>query len=577
MAKIMASRFSPFRRKREPGVPRLAACVGPAASTGAAGKWLTTGTALKTGVLAAIFSLGAISASAATDEEAPKRGGTLTYMIPADAPPSFDGHRESTYATVHAVAPFYSVLIRINPDNPASTTDFACDLCTAMPQPTDDGKTYAFKIRTGVKFTDGSPLTAQDIAASFNEIAFPPKGVLSPRAGNYLMIDKIEAPDPTTVVFHLKFATSAFLPAIADPFNWIYEKAILDKDPRWYEKNLMGSGPFKFAGYETGQSIKGVRNPDYYHKGLPYLDGFTGIFADKQAVRVAAIRSDRAAIEFRGLPPAARDELVSALGDKIAVQEGDWNVGSAVTPNHTKKPFDDPRVRRALSLAIDRWGSAPGLSKIAIVRTVGGIVFPGSPLAATKAELQQIAGYWPDIEKSRAEARRLLKEAGAEGLSFQLLNRNVDQPYKYVATWLIDQWSKVGLHVTQRVEPTGPWFEAMRSGNFDVVLEAPGHGLVNPLLDVEKFLPESVDPENYAHYQDDSEVALYQRMLHETDPAKQRVLMRQLEKYLLDDQAHEIWVLWWYRIVPYRSYLKGFKIAPTHFINQDLARIWLDK
>ncbi len=130
-----------------------------------------------------------------------------------------------------------------------------------MPQPTDGGKTYTFKIRDGVKFTDGSPLTAQDVAASFNEIAFPPKGVLSARASNYLMIDKIEAPDPTTVVFHLKFATSAFLPALADPFNWIYEKAILDKDPRWYETHVMGSGPFKFVGYETGQSIKGVRNP----------------------------------------------------------------------------------------------------------------------------------------------------------------------------------------------------------------------------------------------------------------------------------------------------------------------------
>jgi peptide/nickel transport system substrate-binding protein len=531
----------------------------------------------KTAALAVLLGVAAITAAGAADEEAPKRGGTLTYMIPADAPPSFDGHRESTYATVHAIAPFYSVLVRMNPDNPSSTTDIVCDLCTAMPQPTDDGKTYAFKIRDGVKFTDGSPLTAQDVAVSFNEIAFPPKGVLSARASNYLMIDKIEAPDPTTVGFHLKFATSAFLPALADPFNWIYEKSILDKDPRWYETHVMGSGPFKFVAYETGQSIEGVRNPDYYVKGLPYLDGFTGIFADKQAVRVAAIRSDRAAIEFRGMPPAARDELVNALGDKITVQEGDWNVGSAVTPNHKKKPFDDPRVRRALTLAIDRWGSAPGLSKIAIVHTVGGIVFPGSPLAATKEELQQIAGYWPDIEKSRTEARRLLKEAGAEGLSFELLNRNVDQPYKYVATWLIDQWSKVGLHVTQRVEPTGPWFEAMRSGNFDVVLEAPGHGLVNPLLDVQKFLPESVDAESYAHYQDDTEVALYQQMLHETDPAKQRVLMRRLEKYLLGDQAHEIWLLWWYRIVPYRSYVKGFKIAPTHFINQDLARIWLDK
>ena len=498
-------------------------------------------------------------------------------MIPADAPPSFDGHRESTYATAHSAAPFYSLLIRVNPENPASTTDLVCDLCSEMPQPTDAGRTYTFKIRDGVKFHDGLPLTAADVAASWNEIVFPREGVLSARAANYLMVDKIEAPNPSTVVFHLKFATSAFLPALANPFNWIYQKAILDKDPHWYEKNVMGTGPFKFAGYETGQSIKGVRNPDYYDKNLPYLDGFTAIYADKQAVRVEAIRSDRAAIEFRGMPPAARDELVGALGDKITVQEGDWDVASAVTPNHQRKPFDDPRVRRALTLAIDRWGDAPGLSKIAIVQTVGGVTFPASPLAPSKEELQQIAGYWPDIEKSRAEARRLLKEAGAEGLSFELLNRNVDQPYKYVASWLIDQWSKVGLKVTQRVAPTGPWFDAMRNGDFDVVVEAPGYGIVNPPIDVQKVLPASVSSENYGHYEDPIEVALYDKMLHEADPAKQRELMYRFEKYVLDEQTHMMWALWWHRIVPYRSYVKGFKIAPTHFINQDLARLWLDQ
>ncbi len=393
---------------------------------------------MKTGRCIWAAALGALVASAAaaapaTDEEAPKRGGTLTYMIPADAPPSFDGHREGTYATLHAVAPFYSVLIRINPENPSSTTDFVCDLCTVLPQPTDGGKTYTFKIRDGVKFADGSQLTAADIAASWNAIINPPKGVLSPRQSWYDMVDKVTAPDPSTVVFQLKFATGAFLPAIADPFTFIYKKEIFAKDPRWYEKNIMGSGPFKFVDYQVGQSITGVRNPDYYHKGLPYLDGFTGIFADKQAVRVAAIRSDRAAIEFRGFPPSARDELKAALGDKLAVQESDWNCGSLVTPNAGKKPFDDVRVRRALTLAIDRWHGAPALARIADVRTVGGIVFPGSPLAATKEELEQIAGYWPDIDKSRAEAQRLLKEAGAEGLSFELLNRNVDQPYKYVA------------------------------------------------------------------------------------------------------------------------------------------------
>ena len=209
-----------------------------------------------------------------------------------------------------------------------------------------------------------------------------------------------------------------------------------------------------------------MRNPDYYRPGLPYLDGFVGIFADKQAVRVAAIKADRAAIEFRGFPPATRDELVAALGDKITVQESDWNCGALITPNHASKPFDDARVRRALTLAIDRWHGAAPMSRITVSRTVGGIVFPGSPLAASKEELQQLAGYWPDIEKSRAEARRLLKEAGAEGLTFELLNRNVDQPYKFNGIWVIDEWSKIGMHATQRVLPTGPYDEALRQRRF---------------------------------------------------------------------------------------------------------------
>ena len=133
-----------------------------------------------------------VAVTAAAEEEAGKRGGTLTYMIPADAPPSFDGHREGTFAMLHATAPFYSVLIRINPENPSSTTDFVCDLCTAMPQPTDDGKTYTFKIRDGVKFHDGSPLTAADVAMSWEMIIHPPKDVLSVRESYYDMVGKVE-------------------------------------------------------------------------------------------------------------------------------------------------------------------------------------------------------------------------------------------------------------------------------------------------------------------------------------------------------------------------------------------------
>jgi len=509
--------------------------------------------------------------------ETPKRGGELIYMIPAEAPPSLDGHRESTYATVHTVAPFYSVLMRVNPDNPEDTTSFVCDLCLAIPKPTDDGKTYTFKIRQGVKFQDGTPLTAADVASSWHEIIFPRKGILSARQNWYSMVDSVESPDPTTVVFKLKFATTVFVPALADPYAFIYEKKILDSDPHWYETHVMGSGPFRFVSYAIGQEIKGERNPDYYHKGLPYLDGFTGIFAPKQAVRVAAIKSDRAAIEFRGMPPAAVSDLKASLGDRISDQTSDWNCGNLITPNSARKPFDDVRVRKALLLAVDQWNGAPALSKIAIVRTVGGIAFPGSPLAATKAELEKLAGFYPDIEKSRAEARRLLKEAGQEHLTFVLLNRNVDQPYKFVGTWLIDQWSKIGVTATQKVVPTGPWFAAMRGGDFDVVVEANCNSIVNPVLDTQKYLPHNVFGENYGGYTDPVAADIYHKMLLETDPAKQRVLMRAFEKQTVDVEAHEFPMLWWNRIMAYRSYVKGWKIGPSHYINQDLATIWLDK
>ena len=195
------------------------------------------------------------------------------------APPSFDAHREETYATIHSARRSTASLIHVDPNDPsvdrADWSAICAPRCRSRPttaRPTPSRSAH------GVKFHDGTPLTAADVAASWNKIIFPPEGVASARQSNFVMVDKVEAPDPTTVVFRLKFATDAFLPALADPYAWIYSKAKLDKDPHWYEKNIEGSGPFKFVAYDTGQSIKGERNPDYYHKGLPYLDGFSGIF-----------------------------------------------------------------------------------------------------------------------------------------------------------------------------------------------------------------------------------------------------------------------------------------------------------
>jgi len=535
--------------------------------------------AMKTAAALAVGAALALGAGASGVAQAatPKKGGILKYVVPAE-PPSFDCHRETSFACIHPIAPFYSLLIRVDPTKPYKDGNFVCDLCSEMQKPTDGGKTYTFKIRRGVQFSDGTELTAHDVVATYQKIIFPPQGVASARKAFYVMVDSVTAPDPYTVVFKLKYPSGAFIPALANPYNFVYSKAKLDQDMHWYEKNIMGSGPFVFDGREAGAVIRGKRNPNYFHKGLPYLDGFEAIFASKQSLRVQAIQGDRAAIEFRGFPPKSRDDLVKALGKDITVQESNWNCVLLATPNTKKKPFDDPRVRRALTLAVDRWGGSQYLSKIAIVKAVGGVAFPGHPLAANKAELQKLAGYWPDLKKSRAEAKRLLKEAGVPDLKFELHNRGVDQPYKIVGTWLIDQWKQIGVTVTQRVQPTGPFYDTLRKKkDFDVSLDFNCQAVVNPLLDVAKFLSDDKTGNQYAGYQDRELDKLFDEMNQEPSEAKQRAIMRKFEKRALSDEAYEMVTLWWYRIVPYRSYVKGWYITPSHYLNQQLETVWLDK
>ena len=134
-----------------------------------------------------------------------------------------------------------------------------------------------------------------------------------------------------------------------------------------------------------------------------------------------------------------------------------------------------------------------------------------------------------------------------------MLNRNVDQPYKFVGTWLIDEWSKIGVHATQKVVPTGPWFQLMRSGNFDVVVEANCNSVVNPVLDTQKYLPHDVFVENYGGYDDPVEADIYNKMLHETDqPNSAPADARSTRSAWSTTEAHEFPMLWWNRVIPER-------------------------
>ena len=503
----------------------------------------------------------------------PRYGGELVFVVPSE-PPSYDGHREETFGLIHPFAPFYNTLLRVDPTDPTGTKPVGslAESWTVA----KGGLTYTFKLHKGVKFHDGSEMTSKDIKASYDKIIFPPEGVGSSRKGQYAVVEAVEAPDPYTVRFQLKWPSAAFLTSLASPWNFIYKADLLAKDIHWYEKNIMGTGPFTFVEHVKGSHVVGKKNPNYWDKGKPYLDGFRAIFIKDTAAQVAAVRGGRAHIQFRSFTAAHRDSLVAALGDKITVQESPWDCILLVSLNHEKKPFDDKRFRRALTLAIDRYEGSKALPKIAIVKEVAGVVVPGTPYATPPEELAKVAGYWKDINASRAEAKRLLKEAGVpEGFSFTFKNRGIPMPYEPLGVWLVDQWRQIGLNVKHEVIEAAAYFAPIRRGEHEAAMDFQCGYIVEPDLDLYKFLSVDKNPANYSRYIDRTLDDLYEKQSRAEDPEERKKYIRQFEKRLLDEEAHYLMTLQWHRIMPHSSKVKGWQITPSHYLNNTLDVVWL--
>ena len=507
--------------------------------------------------------------------QTPRSGGELVFPVPSE-PPSYDGHREETFGLIHPIAPFYNTLLRVDPFDKGGTKPYP-SLAESWTV-SADGKTYTFKLRQGVKFHDGSEMTSKDVKASYDKIIFPPAGVGSTRKGQYAVVEAVEAPNPTTVVFRLKNASGSFMSSLLSPYNFIYKADVLAKDMNWYEKNIMGTGPFTFVEHVKGSHVVGKKNPNYWDKGKPYLDGFRAIFIRSSGAQVAAVRGERAHIQFRGFTPADRDNLKAALGDKIVVQESAWDCILMVGINHDKKPFDDKRVRRALTLALDRHQASESLSKIAIVKSVAGVQVPGTPFATPPEELNKLAGYWTDINKSRAEARRLLKEAGVpEGFSFTFTNRGIPMPYEPLGVWMIDQWRQIGLNVQQQVIEPAAYFGVIRKGDSQVHMDFQCGYIVEPDLDMYKFLSFDRNPANYARYKDPVLDDLYDQQSRATNVEQRKRLIRAFEKRLLDEEAHYLMTLQWHRIIPHSAKVKGWTVTPSHYLNNTLDTVWLSE
>jgi peptide/nickel transport system substrate-binding protein len=502
------------------------------------------------------------------DGDAPKRGGTLVFAVESE-PANYDCHANVSFAFLHPVAPHYSMLLKFDaPNYPAVKGDVA-ESWTVSP----DKRVYTFKLKPNVFFHDGTPLTSADVKASYERIVHPPEGVTSARQATYAAINAIDTPDPRTVIFRLTWPEAAMLANFASPWNCIYSAAKLKEDPQFPKTHVLGSGPFTFVEHAKGDHWSGKRFDKYFDAGKPYLDGYKAVFLSGEKVITALQHGDIQA-QFRSVTPAERDQLAGGLGDRIQVAESPWLINLLLVFNTRRPPFDDARVRRALSLAIDRWQAAESLSSSTYMKFVGGVMRPGFAMATPESELARLPGFSHDPNAARAEAKQLLAQAGVHNLKIALVNRDVPIPYGPGADYVKAAWKEIGITVEEKRLNTKDWTAALKEGAFDAAFDFAGDYFDDPTLQLAKYISRDLSPVNYSGATDRKLDALFVGQAVTSDPRQRAKIVREFERQALTE-AYAVPILWWNRIIANSAQLKGWAITPSHYLNQDLSDVWL--
>jgi peptide/nickel transport system substrate-binding protein len=502
----------------------------------------------------------------------PKKGGILNFATVAE-PPTLDCHATTTFATIHPVAPSYNGLLKFRGDV-NKELKVVGDLAKSW-EMSKDGLTYTFKLNEGVKFHDGTPFSSADIKASYERIINPPAGVNSARRALHTDISAIETPDANTVVFKLSGPNGSMINNFASPFNCIYSAKKLAENPKYPDTEVMGTGAFKFKEMVKGATYEGVKNTDYFEAGKPHLDGYK-VFMVKSNAVVPGIQGGQFDAEFRGRSPKERDQLVAAMKDKVTVQEGPWTTNLLLAFNTQKKPFDDVRVRRALTMAIDRWGGSEPLAKISMLKYVGGFMRPGSAYELPKAELEKLPGYSRDIAKQREEAKKLLAEAGVTNLKVNFVNRNLPEPYTPMGIYVVDQWRRIGVETDHKQLETKLYFDAQANRDFDVTIEFIAEFADDPSIQLQKLLSKNKNKSALPGHDDKLIDELFDKQARAVDPAERIRIVQELDKRI-SDQAYASMLFWWQRIIVNNAKIKGWELHAAHFTGQDLSDVWLDQ
>jgi peptide/nickel transport system substrate-binding protein len=471
--------------------------------------------------------------------EAQKPGGVLR-IYHRDSPASMSIHEEGTNSVSIPMMAVFNNLVLYDQHKAQNSLDtIVPDLAESWSW-NEEGTRLTFKLRDGVKWHDGRPFTAADVKCTWDLLTghAAEKLRLNPRKSWWNNVAEIATDGPAEATFVLKRPQPAILALIASGYTPVYPCHVPPRDMR---QHPIGTGPFKFVEFKPNESIRLVRNPDYWKPGRPYLDGIEYTIIPNRSTAILAFTAGKFDVTFpyEVTVPLMKD--IKSQAPQAACDLVPSNASTNLLVNREASPFDNPDLRRALALALDRKSFIDILAEGQ--GDIGGAMLP--PPAGVWGMpddiLATIPGYGPDVAKNRAEAREIMSRLGYgpdKRLAIKVAARNIPT-YRDPAIILIDQLKQIGIDGELDPIETANWFPKLARKDYQIGLNNTGSGVDDP--DQQFFENYGCGSErNYTGY---CNADLEKRFVEQSETAdrdKRRRLVWDIDKQLQEDGARPI-------------------------------------
>jgi peptide/nickel transport system substrate-binding protein len=523
------------------------------------------------------WALITVSGSALGAGQEPRYGGVLNAMQREELPVGFAIHESTTISTIWPGMPCFNNLVLFDPMKKVERTDTIIGELAERWSWQDNYRTLVFFLQKNVRWHDGRPFTSLDVKYTFDMVREAPEARaklrMNPHREWYANVEAIEAPDPYTVVFRMKRPQPALLMMLAGGHSPVYPGHV---PPSEFHTRCIGTGPFKLKEWRRGEYVEYVRNPDYFVKGRPYLDGIKYFIIAERGTRTAALQSGRLDVASPDETPKAVAEQLKAAVPQMVTTEVGTGVVDSLLINATRPPFNNLRVRRAISRAIDRHAYIKAVRQGGAV--VGAAMAPppyGAWGLLTK-DLARLPDYGNPTEQ-KAEARKLLAEAGftpSHPLKVELSTRALAS-YRDLAAFVVYELKQVGIDATLKELDTVQWFGATARKDYQLGANLMGVVIDDPDVNFyENYGCGSV--RNYTGYCNERIMQLIDQQSQEGDPKRRLSLVWEIQKKFEEEAVRPMmgWRLDYFAQWPY---VRNLTPHNSNYSFGRMQNVWLDR